>query len=243
MAYGNNIYQSSPNVPNFNPYPIPTNTPPEPEKVLINKSDKKPKKIMVIVVSALLIFGLITIGFFVLQNRKLKKDISNIPGPSTPTPTQGPRYYTLGDDWQTYTDTKFGFSFKYPKNWEVKKYENWKDGEKTVFVNSPNSYKNSSEEVVEGEVFSVTVHAYNQWRLNFLLNKDENVHATKINSPGYFNDATYLKRNYEVYDNCFTKILFTQNKDHIFAFELVWRENIPTSEITLDQILGSFKFQ
>jgi hypothetical protein len=80
-------------------------------------------KVMLVLVT-IIIFLLSATGFLYYQNQKLKITVSNPQqGQITLTPTLLPS--TIPDptaNWKTYTNTKYGYSFKYPSEWKTRSF-------------------------------------------------------------------------------------------------------------------------
>lgn len=76
-----------------------------------------------IIILVLILLGVI--GYFIYQNTQLQKSNSNVTSPSTvpnanllqSSPTPDPTV-----NWKTYTNTKYGYSVKYPSNWEPNRW-------------------------------------------------------------------------------------------------------------------------
>lgn len=90
---------------------------------------KTPNTFLVVLLSVLLFISVSIAGFFAYQTQKLVAEVTgyreqlkqtlepttnNLQPSSTPDPTA---------DWKTYTNTKYGYSLKYPNNWVMMSIE------------------------------------------------------------------------------------------------------------------------
>jgi hypothetical protein len=73
--------------------------------------------------TAFAIFGILGTVYSVNQSRQLEKEVAELRNnlQTTPTaiPTQPPEQISI-DDWQSYTNENYSFSFRYPEKWAVR---------------------------------------------------------------------------------------------------------------------------
>lgn len=82
--------------------------------------------ILVIFLALALVFSTVAIGYLFVQNKQLQNQkvqpVLPIQNPSStnnfPTPVPAPTVDPTAN-WKTFTNDKFGYSFKYPSDWEV----------------------------------------------------------------------------------------------------------------------------
>jgi hypothetical protein len=82
---------------------------------IINESSEPKSKLVPILLIILIISVLVVGGFFVYKTYFSQNTIQPI-GNSTSQPVSTPDPTA---DWQTYTNEKYGYSFKYPSDWKV----------------------------------------------------------------------------------------------------------------------------
>lgn len=113
------------------------NNPSGPINTIKSTEEPKQNNFLISLLSILLLISVFIAGFFAYQTQKLVKElrvIGNKPEP-TASPTQTPDPTA---DWKTYTNTKYGFSFKYPQPDELSsKYDKFTD--KLVEINGLDS--------------------------------------------------------------------------------------------------------
>jgi hypothetical protein len=94
---------------------------PTPENISDIPKNKSSKKLFKILVALILLILLAVVAVLAYQNYQLKNQIQT--PTTTPQPTQSPPSPTPDPtaDWETYTNDKYGFVFKYPNRWsEIK---------------------------------------------------------------------------------------------------------------------------
>jgi len=105
-----------------NPIPTPVTIPP----VVIEQP--KTNSFLTILLSVLLLLSVLIAGFFAYQTQKLVKELTMLKteekvAVATTEPTTEPVATNSAvidmTNWKTYTNTKFGFNFKYPLEWYV----------------------------------------------------------------------------------------------------------------------------
>lgn len=80
--------------------------------------------VLVILLAILAIAGLSAAGYFYLQTQQLRQSqqqpaISQTTQSVTPVPTA---QFDPTANWKTYTNSKYGYSFKFPDNWYLKEF-------------------------------------------------------------------------------------------------------------------------
>ncbi len=86
----------------------------------------KTNNFLTILLSVLLIISVAISGFFAFQTQKLVKELTVLKtqektinaSSSEPVPTNSPAITDPAESWKTYSNSKYGFSFKYPSNFE-----------------------------------------------------------------------------------------------------------------------------
>lgn len=180
---------------------------------------KKDNHWITILAMALFVLGsLATVAFLYYQNQRLKSMLASYqsqPSPS-PTATADPTA-----DWKTYTNTKFGYSIKYPAALTIKEYAT-----ETQFF-------------IDKEYFPT---------LNIDVSKNLNPKTekpyTKIQDAVLIKDINLKERTYGdiawTYDenNLYGSYLAATDK-YMYAISL---DNNPNNLYSLDQFLSTFKF-
>ena len=233
-------------------YPIPQqkdsiqpSIPPEPQQPPVPPMPSEPRKKGVFYGLILFILtGLIVLGYLMFTKGNLKLSLFKpTPQPtppvseSTPTPTPDPTA-----DWKTYTNDEFGFEFKYPGDWGIKIAEDWEPGFRFLAVYSPENVTNPYDQIIEGEVFAITIHDKSSETLDSLINNIKEWSSVEIQKPAHIQSHSYFLAEDPPYRNSTDKILIIEKGNYIYLDELVWSKNKPESEILLDQILSTFKF-
>ena len=201
------------------PLPIPVSSP----------SPKTP------IIPSLLVLLVILLGstaFLYYQNQQLKSMLASYQTPvASPTPTVTP---DLMADWKTYTNTKYGFSIKYP--------EKYTGGEGTVYENvAVFRISQPPDSSLLGIRYQKTTVELVQWWKGLLGNETSQKFAafdtdTNFNSTPAIEISFDKKGEFELSDN--RVILFKHNG---INFEIKINHGNPhTSE--QNQILSTFKF-
>lgn len=105
-----------------NPVSVPVVTP----QVIVEQP--KQNNFIVILLSVLLLLVVSVAGFFAFQTQKLVKELTLLKSESAPIATSEPTIEPVATDssavdptanWKTYTNTKYGYTLKYPSNLTV----------------------------------------------------------------------------------------------------------------------------
>ena len=135
-----------------------------------------------ITIAAMAIFVLLSLSavvFLYYQNQQLKSMLASYTSPTTkpqPTPTSDPTA-----NWKTYTNKQYGFTFKYPSDWE--------DVSKSDAIANPNRefmLQTSNKEFVNGTVFDKydSTFVEQPWSKQLKLGQTKSLVVTYVNSIG-----------------------------------------------------------
>ena len=238
---------------------VPQDVPPTPdtaapEKKSLFKSFKTPKVNLKLILISLVVLALAsTAGYFYLQNQKLKSQISATPTPlGSPEPSAEAADPTA--DWKTYTNTKYGFSFKYPSEL-VRLEENLDNAFKEKYS------KDDSKEGSLEFMFDVSRYtAENSTPYNSLIlsifptnqTAEEYAKEHKVSGGGFPSETkvTVSKTGefetvqwFGSYKNYSTQYLSIKKEGRLYNFGITGTGyDQDDKKILLDQILSTFEF-
>lgn len=203
-----------PITPNLQTPPI---TPPTPKPSMLP-----------LILSIFLIISLAGIGILVYQNKQLQKQISTLRPQPTPSPTPTPPADPAAN-WKTYSNEQFGFSIRYPSEWQVQESHN-------RLLHAP-FYGGKTSDTVK----FYSDNAYIQFSSNFVYN-DGTPSATQVKkeqitiSGKNATKTTYTLPN-QRQETTFVDIEISNANPYRI------KEIFPSVESSLiDQILSTFKF-
>ena len=94
------------------------NLPPTTTNEQPSASQQPKKSLLPLLVSLLVVISLATAAYLFSQNQKLQSQLTQLSLSPTPSPSE-----TLAKeetaDWNIYTNTEYGYSFKYPLSWKT----------------------------------------------------------------------------------------------------------------------------
>lgn len=173
--------------------------------------------------------------------------------PSTTVPT----VVDATANWQTYTNTQYGYSIKYPSNWFDK-------GNFTTTPAFETEHYLSNEDTKYDTLDSNGVYIYIKKILQFIIGNEQNLTASQYFNQRYaqFSGATSLhidgqpavmytvdQMNYashpgDKYAHVVTYAILVNNKD-VYEIDLQgWYDNaVLTNEKLFDQIVGTITFK
>ena len=198
---------------------------------------------LILIVSLIIFAG---IGYYAFKNGQISFSPSEQNTTfNTPTPT-----FNVTDNWHTYTEKILGFEIKYPLEWkkldfDFKIEENWESGINFQALHSPDSTISTNNQVVQGTALSFFVYHKSDFSKDEIINStgtNDEVVITSYKSD--FIEGTLVEdiRQIPIYKNSNRKILITEDNSNIIAIMAIWPINHSENEITIDQILSTFKF-
>jgi hypothetical protein len=211
----------------------------EPISDPITVSPLPPKDNHTVMIASMAVFTLLTLSaaaFLYYQNQQLKNMLASYQTPvSSPTPLVSPEPSAQAEtaNWKTYTNSKYGFSFKYPGDWEVKTtLENFK------FVIGPSSELTTYlTKINEQKVIYLmmsgpgqTTLTTSEWKKGgYQVGETQNeINGLAVTSRIFTKSDTYQKE---------VEIVLPGQKYNT-AFD-IYNKSL---ESTLDQILSTFQF-
>lgn len=199
--------------------------------------DEKPKKNsgLAIILSFTTIIATLIAGFFYFQNTQLKSKLQE--NLSSPIPTTTP---DQAEDWRTYTDSEFKFSFQYPKDAILEKSE-------CISLQIIGPTQTNDTEPFDGLYLSICPETLENETLDDWI-KNDLFQALEIVEP----KAKIEIQEYEAYSYKITGELMTE-KHTVIQSPLSKSQIILISDITKDptnqnyeekvnKIISSFKF-
>jgi hypothetical protein len=215
-------------------------------------SPKKPKKWLIPTLVVTLILALGTAGFFAYKYFfPVKQAISPYPQAPTSTPLVDPT-----TSWETFTNTKFGYTFKYPTGWTPTRGPGNLSDAELGKGREINVYDPQSTEVINrpGTGFTIdtnklhkTGDTKNCSNLDDCIQKSTTFfpeNAMELNTTFQNNPAKKITydRETEIYTQTFSYVFTILNED-FYSFQIVSEKSDFTGvESTFAQILSTFKF-
>lgn len=177
----------------------------------------------------LLLLAIGVLGFFIFRNiQNDQTTAETTPTPTTiPTPTPDPT-----ESWKIYTNTKIGFSFKYPEGWTEKGPEAANDTT-IVYINSDEKFGTGPEQlwyfVWTTAVNKLPDRQYTKGLINNYTSYKTTDEPSRFGALGYFltkDEKQYIGVFLTPYNSVKTAAFPSQDK----------------YEVIFDQILSTFKF-
>jgi len=230
-----------------------------PNQPLQNLSPRKPASSAILIVVIILLF--LAIAFLAYQNYQLKQSLNQVQtillSQPTPAPVTDPTA-----DWTTYTNTKYKFSFKYPKELELVKgpasnlpYEEFSTWKNVSFDGIPKNLKDGLGISIivdpadkDGKPFTCTT---NEECLNELINsinapKETVIYVTKSVGNQKVKGFKYATEN-QLYKSEYQYFIFLYS-NNVLEINLYTNTNQPNDldskgiNNVFDQILSTFRF-
>lgn len=187
----------------------------------------------------------VTIAGYVIYQKQFKQVTAPQQVQSTPAPIPIPESTSSAEttNWKIYTNTKYGYTLKYPNNWYVWKdvEDDWSDTQ--IIDDHPEDgrlYKSISIQVIKevGPQWANTKayfdEVYNRAdkSLRFLLDETQAVNQIEKSNPKTATSAYYSIKVYAFKDN------------RVFVLSLLGpdEQSIQSKKKIFDQILSTFKF-
>lgn len=236
------------------PQPVPAASPPPTKTPTSPKSKKKLWIVLIIIVLFLIIVGGAS-AFFIIQESSQTPTPTPTPVLQTPTPTSDPTA-----DWQTYTNTEFGFSFKYPQNMKTSCTFDSDDCSFDSFVGPGRGPENFIWLTIIPVDSSERKHYYNSGEstIDSFLNAKPNEKVVDNPVPEAADFFTYTRLDDISLDNVPVKVFENNNpwesKEGTISRRIIFTKNnyiytigayIESEDISLElfnQILSTFKF-
>lgn len=191
-------------------------------------STKQKNPLLTIIVIIILFLSLGAVGFLMYQNQQLKQQIAILTKPiPSPIPTTIP---DEADNWKTYNNNKYNFSFKYPSQWIVEEVN-----DKFLYLN--NKKIDNSVTQTNQVFFTLSINTEKEeatWLRN-RLNEVSNSNIETINNIKYI--ITDL-RSHSIGGYSFIHAETVDKNDVVYRFGLS-DENY---ERYFAKILSTFKF-
>jgi hypothetical protein len=224
------------------PPQTPVQTPPEAPQVVPSKSF--PLKWILILIIFILIGGGAT---YYVANQSQKPASSSNQTPTTapsPTPTPDPT-----SDWKTYTNTKYGYSVKYPSDWKIQSPGGGSNGElcRETGIDSQIielSEKELSECGFAGEGLPSPDANITVWVLDEKHSTLENLIGPNYSKLQVAGEAAvkYPFTDESALPNIYATRIYLNHNNNGYIIYLKQSDITGKYEMILDQILSTFKF-
>lgn len=207
--------------------------------------------------AGLVVLVIVAIASFVLGRALPRGPEGTLRGTPTtailPTPTPTPDETA---DWKTYTNSKYGFSFKYPQEWNIgipsfEGFEGKDESNKTLFradITNSSDFKNNALLSGEKKILNISVSVWNNESarsFNSVLEEWDNFdHPYKIDTESIkeINQIKWTRRELtNTHPSALSRIEFAAlNGKYLFVVTAAPRDS--TIINSADQILSTFKF-
>lgn len=208
---------------NINQIPVPTVITPQ---VKIEQSKKT--NFLVILLSTLLIISVVISGFFAFQTQKLVKELTLLRTEPTPMATVEPTTEAVATnslktvdptaDWKVYTNTMYGFSFKYPSD----KFITTNLTDDDMYFDT-NKNGGSPMELGSNDIWL-------------------NIHVSKITESDKAFSKEFIQVNSAQNISAYQTQKITNNNLYKINMSSFSSNTIKNNEALFDQILSTFKF-
>lgn len=199
----------------------PTNPIPESPEILNQTGVSKTpnfKNSLVLIMSILLIVTVAIAGLFYFQIQKFSKELSKYQTQPSPLVSPEPSAEAETANWKTYSNTKYGYSFKYPPDWIIEPDKQ-----------APDEIINISKDLNSLSIYAGS--AFTKAPEGKAPSKRRGIKIAGIDAVG------------EYYDNLYELISFAE-KRAVNTIALRYAKGLYSEDVKnfFDQILSTFKF-